>query len=158
MQATILLPGRDQTEMHGSGARAIEKYNPETIDRHQKGAGAMQSPQGWRPYGSVRAQRRNHERSRCPTKSPGSGLPPASRVYPTCAQKNRSRADPRSEHTSSVSISRMHRFARQGQALADRNLSMRRVGCVVMGSLPIALRRTWERAELVLSCSPLHTG
>jgi hypothetical protein len=42
MQAEIVLPGRDQTEMHGSGARAIEKYNPETMERHRKGAGAMQ--------------------------------------------------------------------------------------------------------------------
>jgi hypothetical protein len=46
MQAEIVLPGRDQTEMHGSGARTIEKYNPETMDRHRKGAGAMRRPQG----------------------------------------------------------------------------------------------------------------
>jgi hypothetical protein len=36
--------------MHGSKRGSIEKYNPETIDRHQVGAGAMQRPQGWRLY------------------------------------------------------------------------------------------------------------
>jgi hypothetical protein len=48
MQATILLPSRDQTEMHGSKRGSIEKYNPETIDRHSESAGAMQRPQGSR--------------------------------------------------------------------------------------------------------------
>jgi hypothetical protein len=71
MRATIVLPRRDQTEMHGSRARPIEKYNPKTMDRHRKGGGAMQRPQGWRrPRCSGESQRRNRDRCRRPTKNP----------------------------------------------------------------------------------------
>jgi hypothetical protein len=42
------LPSRDQTEMHGSMRGSIEKYNPETIDRHSESAGAMRRPRGSR--------------------------------------------------------------------------------------------------------------